>query len=82
MIGEPGALILAISVVVDVTIAAGVAFGTTDLFHVWLGLDNVILLAAIVAGVILLYVGATRRVIGGTAGERLTGVRYTAGGAL
>ena len=79
LIAGAGALIFVISVVVDMTITAGVALGTTDLFHVWLGLDNVILLAAIVAGVILLYVGVTRRVIGGTAGERLTGVRYTPG---
>lgn len=78
LIRRAGPQPLAISVVVDTSIAAVVAFGTTEVVHAWLGLNDAILIAAMVAGMVLLYVGTTRRVIGGTAGEYLTGARYTA----
>ena len=69
-------LAVALSVIVDLGIAICVASGMTVLVHIWLGLDGVISLTAVGAGVILIYVSATRRLIGGTAGERLTGTKY------
>jgi hypothetical protein len=50
-----------------------------ELLHDLLGFDGpdgVIWLAVIVAAVILLYVSATRGIMGGTVGERLTRLRY------
>ena len=69
-------LAVSISVVVDLGIAICIALGMTVLVHIWLRLGGVISLSAIGAVVILIYVTAARRIIGGTAGERLTGTRY------
>lgn len=72
-------LVAALAVAIDMLIA-GVFSGTTELVPDWLGFDGpdgVLSLAVIVAVVVLLYVGAARGVMGGTAGERLTGVRYS-----
>jgi hypothetical protein len=59
------------------TLAISIASGTAELLHARLRFDSVSALAVIVAVVILLYVGATRGIMGGTAGERLTSVRYS-----
>jgi hypothetical protein len=72
-------LVVALSVAIDIIIAA-VFSGTTELVPDWLGFDGpdgVLSLAVIVAVVVLLYVSAARGIMGGTAGERLTGVRYS-----
>lgn len=79
LIRGPGPLLLALSIVVDITIAIAVASGTTGLLDAWLDFDGLISLAVIGAVVILIYVTIMRRIIGGTAGERLTGVRYSPG---
>ena len=60
MIRAPRPLLIALTVVVDLTIAISIASGTARLVHVWLGLDSVISLAAIIGAVILLYVGGAR----------------------
>jgi hypothetical protein len=78
LIWAPHLLLVALSVVIDITVA-GAASGTTVLLPDWLGFDGpdgVISLAVIVAVVILLYVSVARGIMGGTAGERLTRVRY------
>src|SRR5581483_2046185 len=62
-------LLLALSIVVDVAIAGCVASGTTVVIQDWLGLHGLITAAVIVGAVLLVYVGATRGMIGGTAGE-------------
>lgn len=78
MIRAPGPLLIALSVIVDVTITASLAFGTAEVLEDWLGIHGVISVAATFAAVMLLYVSAMRRILGGTGGERLTGARYGA----
>ncbi|HZT96506.1 MAG TPA: VTT domain-containing protein [Chloroflexota bacterium] len=71
-------LLLTLSIVVDLLIAAGLASTTAVLLQVWFGLHDVLKAAVIVAAMVLVYVAATRRTFGGTAGECLTGMRYGA----
>ncbi len=76
LIRAPRPVLIALAVVTDMAIAISAASGAAELLHDWLGFDSVISLAVIVGAVTLLYVGATRGIIGGTAGECVTGVRY------
>jgi hypothetical protein len=71
-------LSVAVSIVIDLAIVTTFASGTTELLHLWLDLEGVITFSVVTAVVILIYVSVARRIIGGTAGERLTSVRYAA----
>jgi len=75
-IGSTVPVLVTLSVMVDVTIAMGLASGMAEMLRAWLGFDALIPLAIAVSDVVLVYIGLTRLMIGGTAGERLTGVRY------
>src|SRR5579872_479671 len=77
LIRASGPLPMALAVAVDLTIAVSTASGTGELAHAWLGVDSVRSLAVIIGAVMLLYLAATRGIIGGTAGERLANVRYS-----
>ena len=78
LVRAPRMVLAGLSVVIDIAVAATLASGTIELLRAWLsnGPDSAISLALIIGAVVLIYVAATRRLVGGTAGERLTSVRY------
>jgi membrane protein DedA with SNARE-associated domain len=72
----PRTLSVTVSAVVDIAIALMVASGTTELLRAWFSVDGVVAVSAVVAVVVLIYISVTRRMIGGTVGERVTGATY------